>query len=529
MKYFEQLKHAFCSVKSRNISLQQRMMLGILSAAVIVLAAILVLFTASGLFSFSGRHIQQQFNDTLSYSTKQINDHFDRLNAQGLKLSRQIATEIEYLLEKENLTFRELNNNPKQLEALQQSAYNPLLAALEMSDCSGAYILFDAPINTQAPAFSRCGLYLRRSSMTDSNALNSSVVLFRGMKTVARKNELEMHNRWNMEFDIKKVPNYEQLLAQTDVRAAECYLWSKRVTLSRTWEDVMMLSVPIVGKNGTVYGICGIEVSGLYFRLAHPATESDFGKIAVVLAPVKDGSLQLQHGMIGEFPGGDASAQMMKSYENGRICTYQAESGQYIGMQHSVRISSAIDKETQWAVAALLPAASWKSYTQRKQAILIGGSLLLLLGMFAVSMFLSRKCLQPITRRLQEIQDGTLEQNAPTGFSELDALIRFLNETRPTPAGREELPEGIREMFDTFVERTHSLTEAERNILNYYIQGYQIMDIPELAYISMSTVRKHNRSIYEKLHVASKDELMLYIDLLRRCGRLGDISDLFTS
>ena len=84
-------------------------------------------------------------------------------------------------------------------------------------------------------------------------------------------------------------------------------------------------------------------------------------------------------------------------------------------------------------------------------------------------------------------------------------------------------------MFDTFVERTHSLTEAERNILNYYIQGYQIMDIPELAYISMSTVRKHNRSIYEKLHVASKDELMLYIDLLRRCGRLGDISDLFTS
>ena len=41
----------------------------------------------------------------------------------------------------------------------------------------------------------------------------------------------------------------------------------------------------------------------------------------------------------------------------------------------------------------------------------------------------------------------------------------------------------------------------------------------------MSTVRKHNRSIYEKLGVASRDELMLYIDLLRRCGGFRSFSD----
>ena len=78
-------------------------------------------------------------------------------------------------------------------------------------------------------------------------------------------------------------------------------------------------------------------------------------------------------------------------------------------------------------------------------------------------------------------------------------------------------------MFDHFAERKSTLTEAERNILRYYIEGHEIAEIPDLAFISMSTVRKHNRSIYEKMGVASRDELMLYIDLFRRCGRLQEL------
>ena len=74
-----------------------------------------------------------------------------------------------------------------------------------------------------------------------------------------------------------------------------------------------------------------------------------------------------------------------------------------------------------------------------------------------------------------------------------------------------------------FAKGDYTDKEAERNILRYYIEGHEIGEIPELAFISMSTVRKHNRSIYEKLGVASRDELMLYIDLLRRCGRLQEL------
>lgn len=86
------------------------------------------------------------------------------------------------------------------------------------------------------------------------------------------------------------------------------------------------------------------------------------------------------------------------------------------------------------------------------------------------------------------------------------------------------LPSGMEDMFNKFAEKVGSLSSAERRILNYYIDGYDAADIPDLAFISIHTVKKHNHSIYQKLEVASRDELMLYIELFRNCGRLEELT-----
>lgn len=90
------------------------------------------------------------------------------------------------------------------------------------------------------------------------------------------------------------------------------------------------------------------------------------------------------------------------------------------------------------------------------------------------------------------------------------------------PAG--QLPPDMDKLFCSFVEKAKTLTSAERRILRYYIDGHETADIPDLAFISIHTVKKHNRSIYQKLEVSSRDELMLYIELLRCCGRLEELT-----
>ena len=112
---------------------------------------------------------------------------------------------------------------------------------------------------------------------------------------------------------------------------------------------------------------------------------------------------------------------------------------------------------------------------------------------------------------------GIIDQNS--GVISVQALAR-LNAQEIHPGA---LPPGMEDMFQGFAEKARMLTSAERRILGYYMDGYEATDIPDLAYISIHTVKKHNHSIYQKLEVSSRDELMLYIELFRCCGRLDEL------
>ncbi|MDL2253595.1 LuxR C-terminal-related transcriptional regulator [Ruminococcaceae bacterium OttesenSCG-928-I18] len=81
----------------------------------------------------------------------------------------------------------------------------------------------------------------------------------------------------------------------------------------------------------------------------------------------------------------------------------------------------------------------------------------------------------------------------------------------------------VSDMLDTFVTNITLLTPAEYNILQYYVRGYEITEIPEMAFVSINTVRKHNKNIYRKLAVGTKEELLIYIDLLRRSNRMHEL------
>lgn len=526
-KYFKNLKIIWQQLRNRSITMQHRLMLYFLSIVSVILGILLFALAIMGIFSFSEQQLGQSLSMGLDRSVRQITEQIDYINAQGIKLSNQVSTELSYLLQKNDLSFQDLNDNPACIEELQQAAYNPLNTTLELCGCSGAYIILDITTNSSLSnaAESRSGLYLRRTSVNDCNPVSSETALFRGIKEVARKNKLELHNRWNMEFDTKKLPFYQELQRNPPSRAADSYFWTKKIPLTGTWEEVAYLVVPIVGNQGEFYGVCGIELSSLYFRLAYPSADSKFGTLVTVLAPYKENILHLSQGLCGAERGGKFTEVPLHSNPTRQLQIYTAEECRYFGLHQEIAISASQMDDVQWAVAVLMPDTNYQSYTAQRRLTVFTLFMILLLILIVVSAFLSRRYVQPITQRIQAIQSGNINCDTSTGLSELDELLQFLQTQKQNISmDKNELPEGIQEMFDNFIERTKNLTDAERNILGYYINGYQIAEIPELAYISMSTVRKHNRSIYEKLEVSSRDELMLYIDLLRRCGRIDDIT-----
>lgn len=87
-----------------------------------------------------------------------------------------------------------------------------------------------------------------------------------------------------------------------------------------------------------------------------------------------------------------------------------------------------------------------------------------------------------------------------------------------------ELPPNIEELFVAFAAKVKTLTPTERKVLQQYIDGYTLEEFAEKNCISINTAKKHNTNMNRKLGVTSREELFLYIDLFRRCGRLDEIT-----
>lgn len=514
--------------KKQSVGMQRKLMLYWVSMILVVFAAVILLLSVAGAFSENDEQLHEVMALHLQNTQDNLTGQLDRLTAQSLNLSKELSREIEGALVQEGISLQEVNDDLERLLKLQQVMYPLVSATLQTANCNGAYVILNVTANTALPMadHSRSGIHLRYSNLSASSPVTPTVVYFRGIPDIARQKDLELHNRWNLEFDTDQIPGCRELMDASLDRPAQSYFWSRRIDLKDTWESAMLLCVPIVGSDGIVYGICGVEISALYFQLSYPAMDGQFGSAVTVLAPIQDGRLLLSDGLVGSVTGTYLDGQETLAIHQGRYYNeYDTGAERYIGLHQTIPISKGETENTVWAVAIMIPRDSYVAYTAEVQRTWVIAAMVLLAVLLAFSFFLARRFVRPITDSLKRFQkEELMEQGLSSGISEVDELAEFLNaRARNQRLEQGELPPNIAELFDQFVARKDLLTEAEKNILRYYIDGHEIADIPDLAFISMSTVRKHNRSIYEKLGVASRDELMLYIDLLRRCGRLQEL------
>ena len=515
-------------IKKQSVSMQRRLLLYWLSMLLAIAAALLLILSVAGVFNNQSQKVHETLQLQLDNAQIQLEQHMESLEAYGIALSEQISRELDSLLTENGMTVADLNDNPELLQELQEDLMPRLYMALQLSRCSGAYLVLDATTNTSSDkaSHSASGLYLRYANFHAKGAADQDVVFFRGIPEIARAERLELHNRWNLEFDTDLFPGYDAWM-QTEVgRLADACRWTERFRLTDTWEDVQLLCVPILDKSGKVCGLCGVELSSLYCYLSYPELNSSFGPIITVLAPVEGAKLLLDKGMTGSADGTFLTDADTLSVRDGRyFSTYSSGSDRYIGLHSEADILGA-DGSGLYA-AVLIPESTYDACRDTNRTVLILCSLLLLAATVGLSVFLSKRFVQPIMQTIQAIRSEEVTGGGETGISELDELLAFVSSRSNAKALQREntLPPDMEELFRGFADRAKTLSTAERTIMKYYIDGHEITEIPELAFISIHTVKKHNSNIYQKLGISSRDELMLYIDLFRRLGRLNELTD----
>ena len=514
-------------IRKQSICMQKRLtvywcvvILTLFLAAVLLMS---ILGVIPGMDLKVGEMLSAQQKNTMSAMTEQT----DIMMARSISMSEEITKELSQYLTANGKAFSDLNDNPQLIMDLETALYSSLRSALDVNYCSGVFVILNATVNTETEYAdtSRMGIYLRLSDLKAVNTSKQHVVFFRGNPYVARAEKVQLHNRWNLEFDTSALPGYEQIMKFKGNRLAESCLWTDRLKLKDTWEDVQLLYVPVLDSTGKVRGLCGMEMSNLYFRLSYPMVEGSCGNMVTVVAPMDEkGKIYLDKAMFGDTKETYLSPTGTMTVKNGKHYNiYSAAFRKYIGRHELLNLKSCNGMPL--AVLTLMSEANYEKLTAESRRAWITGTLIFLFLLLILSIVMSHYFVKPILRSLKALQDDTLTDGNLSGISEVDALVDFMQTKRNAEKLENGgIPANIEEMLKAFAMRVETLTPAERKVLQYYIEGYTIQEIASLLYISIGTARKHNTNLNRKLGITVREELMLYIDLFRKCNQLDKLT-----
>lgn len=503
---------------AHRITMQRRLMLYLLCLILAASAVLLVLLPAIGGYLRTREQIAQVMESQMRSVSHEISEEMETYTGYGLQLSRELKQDIVSYLNENDMKAADLNDQPEQLLAIEEMMYAELNTAIRLGRSSGAFALINATVNTQAAsaAQSRTGVYLRLTNVSSNFILNPETILFRGSTAIARENGLELHSRWNMEIDTSCLPGYQNMAQGLGQKEPGCY-WISRMNLKDTWENVILLAVPMYTDEGEFLGMCGIELNDAHFNLKYSVLSSSYGPIVTAIAPTEKGRLRIDQGMIGSSEGTwlDHSESLSVSNTNSCYSTYHGTRNDYYGIQRELEISGSDGQK--WAAAVLMPSQSCDRYIHRNTFCMIGIIAGFIMIMIVTAWILSRKFVNPILQSFHAIQDGRQASEDMPRVAEVEELCTWFYE-KGKETEESELPPHMEELLKHFADNVKTLTNGEYNIFQYYMKGCKISQIPSAACISMSTVKKHNGNIYRKLEISSYEELMMYLDLFRRCG-----------
>ena len=289
----------FKTLKNRKKPMRRKLFLYMLALAVILLTLL-----ACGLFFFGHfTTAKQTAENTLSFQMRtfdrQISKFFEDMTRMGNSLSESVAKKTDEFLAEEGLTIDDLNDDGERIHALQSALFDKLSLELLKTDCSGAFLMLNANVNTSVDGAdtSKTGLYFQRLSLDESDERLS---LYRGISQIAREKGVMPHRQWRLQFDTDEFPDYEKVTARSAKRSP---FLTKISNLQGTSERTMNFVVPIFGNGNVSYGVCGFEISDNYFK-KHFAQSTQLEHLTCMLFPKNGDVYDTESGFSAGVYGG---------------------------------------------------------------------------------------------------------------------------------------------------------------------------------------------------------------------------------
>ena len=538
-------RFTFSKLKQAKPSMRRRLFLYMGALAVLLLVALFVALLLLGQLKSPRSETRRSLTFQLEAFSSDMTSLWRNVSVMGVHLSEDLTG----IIEAHPTELSSLNGSAEAMEGLQDAMLESLCQYARQTDCSGAFVLLNASLNADEDSYG--GLYVQRSN---SEHTTSALLLYRGMADIGRRHQVMPHRKWAQEFSLSDFPGFSEYLKAASVPIERSCRTTEFITLPGTTEQAILLTVPMIGADGTVYGLCGFSVNQTYFS-AHHVQPSGISSLACVLSDPADG-LDIQRCLLTYPSDGFCFVPdelLAKTDLRGGLTVFIGSSLSFVGLSEPFMAANG-DTEAH-ALTVLIPKSSYDRAILN--SILEISALLMLLVFFAVvcCLLYTRRYLRPVLQDLANVTAAGGEACQPV-FEELlpisekmraheetvtalkaerqnaqDRAEQLLNEkqglqaqVQKVEADAEKLAQRRKGEIDPdeyrlFLASYQKLDPDLRIVIDSMVDGGSVQDLAERLGKKVSTIYSYRRDIYGKVGILGSgklQQLRVFVTLMRR-------------
>lgn len=446
-------------------SMRDRFIIYLLSLVLLAGSAMLILLNVIGIVQPPSHDIDRFLEYELNTRTNDIKRQMNALAAHNIDLSQQLQNDIDRVMLEQGIynNYDALNNNPEALTAIQQATYQTLAAKMQQAPASGALYLINASVNTNLLEPTYNGLFLKFTNIYSENTLFNETCMFRGNPQVARNNNISLYSTWQLELNAHAYPQADKLLHAKENNISQQYILTDVAHLKESWEQSRLFLMPINSNDGRIIGICGFEISSVYFQQrTKQANYKGYPLITAILDKKADNEYQGQLSNPASF----VNATIKTSFD-GEHELFTAGQEHFIGYTAPLKVGASEHK-----VAVMLPADSYYHLQQQaKMRLLIMLGIILLLSLLSAGYF-SKRYVDPLVADLQQLQQNP---DAPpqANVLELNQFFEFLQNHSEQQAEKlrqlQSENNQVQKQYGLAALRLQEAQEKQKQTANQYI------------------------------------------------------------
>ena len=529
-------------LKRAKPSMRRRLLLYMGALAALLLFSLFAVLLLLGQLKSPREEMKKSLTFQMEAFRSDVTSLWRNVSVMGVHLSEDMTA----LIEERVKDFDALSGSADALEQLEASMLGPLCQYVQQADCSGGFVLLSVSLNPDAAADSFSGLYVQRSNAEHTT---SDLLLYRGMADIGRQHRVMPHRKWAQEFCPADFPGLADQLEAASAPIGRACRTTELLTLPGTTEQAILLSVPMVGADGRVYGLCGFSVNQTYFS-AHHAQPSAVSNLACVLSDAAEG-LDIQKGLLTYPAGGFCFVPdelLAEKSLRGGLSAFVGTELSFVGILEPFTVAAG--DEAPHDLTVLIPKSDYDRALLKSR--LEAAGVLMLLLFFAVSccLFYTRRYLRPILRDIERLKDEsggtqmTFDELQPVSarLRSHEQTITVLETEKLDLQGQvehmqsqvvdtqEQLDDSLAELrrlaylgkkeldpadYQKFLEGYAKLSSKELEICAALAKGLSARQCAEQTGNALSTIDTYRKRVYEKTNIHRVRQLRLCYALMQ--------------